>query len=237
MNIAILFDFVVEWIAVTLSKSIRIILALCVGLGIFWVTHYASDVTHSSTMFAEMFHAGGDIIEIVAYSLALVTTGILGKIIGKTSGLLVIAGGCAPFYKVYLTADSFAHGNTYAVQNVSALFWTSMATIFLLTLQIVLIAKEHEEFSSQHHVHDAHHSLMAHLWSDLAMVSLGLVLAGIMATFPQMPLITRLFDVIFTSCIGYWMIKRGIAIVFRKNNSMPLTTNPHHHSHNEPHIH
>lgn len=235
MNISLLFEYIALQCSEHVPRYLRVFLALLIGVMIYILTDHAHDVTQSGTMFAEMFHALGDIIEILAYSVALVTVGKVGRYVARTSGALVCIGGFVPLYKAWNNALLVIYGDNYIFRDIHTLTVTSLLVLALIFIQIILIAKEHADFCGEddHHEHhnhahhhrhghgkahvkDSHHALMTHFWSDILMNALALVLVVIMITLPDETTLLMLLDISFTTIIGVWMVKRGWSVVVKK---------------------
>lgn len=211
------FEYMVVWFAENIPQPIRLIMALGLGIIIYMVTDHAHDVTNASTMFAEMFHAAGDIVEILTFWIALMTIGNVGRMVAKISGAIVMVGGLVPLYKGLTGIYTLVQEGVYVVKDLSTLFITSLAIIVLLLVQILLIANEH---SHEHeHVGDSHSALMAHFWTDLFLTALALLLAAVMFVAPHWPQTIAGFDILFTLIIGAYMVYRGYKIVFKKKTS------------------
>lgn len=220
------FEFMVTWCSENIPKPLRILFAIFIGVIIYMTTERAHSATQSGTMFAEMFHALGDIVEILAYTVALLTVGTVGRLVGKVSGGLVLIGGLVPLYKVWHSVIAFSNGENYIIRDIGLFVTTSIVILVLTFFQIILTAHEHGEdehhshdHSHQHdrkHVHDSHSALMTHFWSDILMIMLALLLTCVMIIFPQRIFLAMFLDILFTSIIGLWMIKRGWGIVIRK---------------------
>lgn len=238
MNALLIFEYMITKCSEDIPKPARITLAIILGYVIYLVTDHAHDVTQSGTMFAEMFHALGDIIEIIAYSVALLTVGKTGRYVARASGALVCIGGFVPLYKAWNNALIVIYGDNYIFRDFHTLAVTSFLVLILIFLQIILIAKEHADFCGEdnhhhgHHTHmhhhghahshgkehvkDSHHALMTHFWSDILMNALALVLVVIMITLPDAKILLMILDIGFTSIIGIWMVKRGWGVLVKK---------------------
>lgn len=211
------FEYTIAWLAKKIPQWIRLLIAIALGIMVYMITDHAHDVTHASTMFAEMFHAGGDVIEIIAFSIALVTVGKVGRVVARISGSIVLVGGLVPIYKGLSGIFTVFHGDVYVIKDFATLFSTSIVIIPLITLQILLIANEHSHDDDHSHVDDSHSALMTHFWTDLLLAALGLLLAGVMGIAPNWPLTIAGVDILFTLIIGFYMVWRGFVIVFIKS--------------------
>ncbi len=238
MNVSLVFEYLALQCSEHIPRPLRIFAALLLGVMIYIVTDHAHDVTQSGTMFAEMFHALGDIVEILAYSVALLTVGKVGRYVARISGALVCIGGFVPLYKAWNNALIVIYGDNYIFRDVHTLAITSLLVLVLIFLQIVLIAKEHSDFCGEgdhhhghhnhihhhghahshgkEHVKDSHHALMTHFWSDILMNALALVLVIIMITLPDAKTLLMLMDIGFTTIIGIWMVRRGWGVFIKK---------------------
>lgn len=216
-----------------IPKRIRIILAILFGFMIIAFTHYGANATKADVLFAEMVHTVSDTLVILLLFIAFFVNKQLLKIIGKVSGVLLCLAGAIAFGKAYTTFVYSITTQSYAVERGSVLLFVSIATIVLIAFQMLLIWNEHELLHGHEHAHGhlrtVHQATRTELLADIIQAFAGLFEYLVIVALPSSPLLVRFVDLALTLGVGWWMIKRGATILFKKEE-------PHiHHKHDNNH--